>query len=106
MQHNHISTLVTHLESIRRQYLSISPPAGSKGKAKERGFTEQERDEVDLQAKILLKRCLERILVLEREEEEGTAGKKAKGKGELDVSRIGTGRGPAARPGILGPKRV
>jgi len=39
---------------------------------------------VDLQAKILLKRCLERVLTLEREEEEGGGGKKGnKNKGEF-----------------------
>ncbi|KAL7413417.1 hypothetical protein BDY24DRAFT_68802 [Mrakia frigida] len=80
--HHHISALLVQLQSIRRQYLSISSPAppGAKGKAKERGFTEKERDEVDLQAKILLKRCLERVLALEREEEEGGGGKGRKNK--------------------------
>lgn len=91
-QHDHIQTLLAQLRTIRRQYLSILPSSSlaiSKGKERDRGLTDTERDELDLHTKILLKRCLERILVLESREAKdgGPSNKKFKNQGRPRLHR-------------------
>ncbi|CDZ97978.1 STX18 [Phaffia rhodozyma] len=101
--HHHLQGLLTSLSAIKRQYLSISSSSsnpmassGLKGKSREnvsnstKIFGETEREEFDLQAKILLKRCLERVLSLEKAEEQ-TGGLFKKGKSrEFDLDEVPT----------------
>ncbi|KZO98021.1 hypothetical protein CALVIDRAFT_562418 [Calocera viscosa TUFC12733] len=78
----HINTLNQMLSSIRHAYLNVDSSsslghsrrqtkAEGKGTGKERRWegakrlTDQERDEIDLQAKVILRRCLDRVKQLE-----------------------------------------
>ena len=99
LQHNHLIALQTHLNQIRKPYLSLSsaPPLSrrhprSSTFASSRSIspdddvdetysrwegmtflTDRERDEIDLRARMILRRCRERVMILEHGEKGETA---------------------------------
>jgi syntaxin 18 len=79
-QLNHIGTLTRMLSSIRKPYLSVDahvvplPRQGShtidlsdssKSWSGIRHLTDEERDQVDLQARVILSRCADRVKEME-----------------------------------------
>ncbi|KAF7331991.1 SNARE protein syntaxin 18/UFE1 [Mycena kentingensis (nom. inval.)] len=76
---NHISTLTRMLANIRRPYLNVDSRAGPSRQptrtldfesadsswASIRSLSNQERDQIDLQAKVILTRCADRVKELE-----------------------------------------
>ncbi|KAI0796583.1 hypothetical protein C8Q75DRAFT_710931 [Abortiporus biennis] len=80
---NHISTLARMLTSIRKPYLNVdarSPPfvrhqtraidlsSSDQSWANIRHLTNEERDQIDLQARVILSRCADRVKQLEQVE--------------------------------------
>ncbi|KZT62895.1 hypothetical protein CALCODRAFT_425438 [Calocera cornea HHB12733] len=76
----HINTLNSMLTSIRHAYLSVDSGSGFSGPSRRgkafdvqekqgwegvKRLTNQERDEIDLQAKVIMKRCMDRVKALE-----------------------------------------
>lgn len=81
-QYRSIASVVDFLQSIRRAYLSLDAGPSIRSKAAERGdhgaldawkgvtsLTDKERDEIEFQVKVMIKRCLGRIQELEKGEE-------------------------------------
>ena len=79
-QLNHISTLTRMLSSVRKAYLNVdarNPPmlrqanrtidiaGGDQSWADIRNLTNEERDQIDLQARVILSRCKDRVAQLE-----------------------------------------
>ena len=79
-QLNHISTLTRMLSSVRKAYLNVdarNPPmlrqssrtidiaGGEQSWADIRSLTNEERDQIDLQARVILSRCKDRVAQLE-----------------------------------------
>lgn len=76
--------MVEFLQSIRRPYLSTESGSGRRKRDGEMegkdaleswkgvtGLTDKERDEIEFQVKVMIKRCLARIKELEKGEEGG-----------------------------------
>lgn len=74
--------VIDFLQSIRRAYLSLDGGSGMRSKSTERGdksaldawkgvtsLSDKERDEIEFQVKVMVKRCLGRIQELEKGEE-------------------------------------
>lgn len=92
-QHNHLDSLVSLLHTVRRAYLSLQEPpplsrvhrrgaqggiaADGEGDAERdemerfrasKYMTDREREEFDLRGRMVLRRCRERVVLLEDEE--------------------------------------
>ena len=79
LQLNHISTLARMLSSVRKAYLNVdsrNPPllrhtnrtidiSGDQSWNDIRNLTNEERDQIDLQARVILSRCKDRVTQLE-----------------------------------------
>ena len=81
MQLNHIHTLTRMIASVRKPYLNLdarNPPLSRQGSrtidiggsdqqswANIKHLTNEERDQIDLQARVILSRCSERIKEME-----------------------------------------
>jgi syntaxin 18 len=81
-QLNHITTLTRMLANIRKPYLNMdsrNPPLSRQGSLRNidlagsdpswsgiRSLTNDERDQIDLQARVILSRCADRVKALEK----------------------------------------
>lgn len=78
-QHHHLDALSTHLQSIRKPYLSINePPISRRKRIAEtvadddwkqwdgvKYLSDRDREEIDQRGKMILRRCRERVGILE-----------------------------------------
>lgn len=82
LQNRSIGAVIEFLQSIRRPYLSADNSIGRRPDSSQKGsddplqfwkgvssLTDKERDEIEFQVKVMIKRCLGRIKELEKGEE-------------------------------------